>query len=124
MLLSVKKQKTLIEKTTYEMKCDVFNAAPIQNLTIEWYKNNEILIVASFPETVKTPMNKSSILEMDVNREENDVRFRCEAHLKFDEEPEDLIVAQTVILSHGLYLFILTSPFQNDQIWCSSLSDD
>lgn len=99
LLLSVNKQNTGIEKTTYELQCYVFNAAPIQNLTIEWYKNNKIVKEMSFSETVRTPVNESSILEIDVSREENIVQFRCEALLNFGPELQHSVVSQTLNLS-------------------------
>ncbi|CAI5675800.1 unnamed protein product [Oreochromis niloticus] len=70
-------------KTQYKLQCDIINVAPVQYLTITWYKNNKIIKTQSFNDTTKTPVNESSILRVDISREENVVVFRCEAKLDF-----------------------------------------
>uniref|UniRef100_A0A668U5M9 Ig-like domain-containing protein n=1 Tax=Oreochromis aureus TaxID=47969 RepID=A0A668U5M9_OREAU len=69
--------------TQYKLQCDIINVAPVQYLTITWYKNNKIIKTQSFNDTTKTPVNESSILRVDISREENVVVFRCEARLDF-----------------------------------------
>lgn len=96
-LLSVKYEKVLSEQTIYELQCDVSSAAPVQNLTIKWFKNNKTLAVKTFSDTNRTPVNKSYIMEVNVSREENIAQFKCEGHL--ERELEDDVVSRTLSLS-------------------------
>ncbi|XP_037834532.1 intercellular adhesion molecule 5 isoform X2 [Kryptolebias marmoratus] len=90
----------LKEKANYKLQCDVFNAAPVQNLTIKWYKNDEQIHAKSFSETIRTPVNESSMLEVSVSREANDAQFRCEAQLELGPSGPLLpVVSQTHTLS-------------------------
>lgn len=95
-LLSVKSEKVLSEKTSYELQCDVISV-PVQNLTVKWYKNNETVDVKGFSDTTSTLVNKSYILEVNVSREEKTAQFRCEAQPEL--EPPNLVVSQTLSLS-------------------------
>lgn len=70
-------------KTQYKLQCGIINVAPVQYLTITWYKNNKIIQTESFSDTTKTPVNESSILRVDISKEEKVVVFRCEAKLDF-----------------------------------------
>lgn len=72
----------LVEGTTYELQCDI-EVAPIQNLTVKWYKDKEIMRVDSFTNTTKTPVHESSSLKVNLSREDNGAQFRCEAQLDF-----------------------------------------
>ncbi|XP_033501201.2 vascular cell adhesion protein 1 [Epinephelus lanceolatus] len=71
------------EGTPYELQCNVDNVAPVQNLTVRWYKNNQTIRTDSFTNTTKTPVNESSILAVHLSRDENGAKLRCEAQLDF-----------------------------------------
>lgn len=99
-VLSVKTVKVLSETTTYELQCDVFNAAPVQNLTVKWFKNNETVETTSFSETTRIPVNKSSSLEVNVSREDGIAQFRCEGQLELEPPgPQHPVASQTHSLS-------------------------
>ncbi|XP_035766770.1 uncharacterized protein LOC102782264 [Neolamprologus brichardi] len=85
------------EETQYRLQCDVVNVAPVQYLTVSWYKNSEKIQTESFNDTTtKTPVNKSSILRVNIRREENVVEFRCEAQLHFGpHRPKLPAISQT-----------------------------
>uniref|UniRef100_A0A3B4G6C9 Ig-like domain-containing protein n=1 Tax=Pundamilia nyererei TaxID=303518 RepID=A0A3B4G6C9_9CICH len=70
-------------KTQYKLQCDIINVAPVQYLTITWYKNNKIIKTESFNDTTKTPVNESSILRVNISKEEKVIELRCEAKLDF-----------------------------------------
>uniref|UniRef100_A0A3Q4GUG9 Ig-like domain-containing protein n=1 Tax=Neolamprologus brichardi TaxID=32507 RepID=A0A3Q4GUG9_NEOBR len=68
----------------YWLRCDIINVAPVQHLTVRWYKNNKTIQTESFNDTTtKTLVNESSILRIDISREEKATEFRCEAELDF-----------------------------------------
>uniref|UniRef100_A0A669E5R0 Ig-like domain-containing protein n=1 Tax=Oreochromis niloticus TaxID=8128 RepID=A0A669E5R0_ORENI len=84
-------------RTQYWLQCNIINVAPFQFLTVNWYKNNESIMAMSFNDTTtKTPVNESSILKINISREENVAEFRCEAELDFAPHgPKLYISSQT-----------------------------
>uniref|UniRef100_A0A8C6KY14 Ig-like domain-containing protein n=1 Tax=Nothobranchius furzeri TaxID=105023 RepID=A0A8C6KY14_NOTFU len=92
--------KTLGEETNYKLQCYVCDVAPAQNLTVRWYRSDEILDVQVYSETTKTPVNTSSMLVVNVTRDENAVEVRCEAQLELGPHgPQHPVVSQTLNLS-------------------------
>ncbi|CAI5675799.1 unnamed protein product [Oreochromis niloticus] len=81
-------------RTQYWLQCNIINVAPVQFLTVNWYKNNESIMAMSFNDTTtKTPVNESSILKINISREENVAEFRCEAELDFGPHGPKLYVS-------------------------------
>ncbi|XP_074553255.1 uncharacterized protein LOC141809915 [Halichoeres trimaculatus] len=72
----------LVEGMSYELQCDI-EAAPIQNVTVKWYKDKEIISTDTFTNTAKIPEHESSILMVNLSKEDNGAQFRCEAQLDF-----------------------------------------
>uniref|UniRef100_A0A3P8SRL1 Ig-like domain-containing protein n=1 Tax=Amphiprion percula TaxID=161767 RepID=A0A3P8SRL1_AMPPE len=79
-LSSIKLVHATPKETQYELKCDTINVAPVQNLTVKWYKNDKLIKTNFFNDTTKTPVNESSVLPVTVSRGE-EVQIRCEAQL-------------------------------------------
>ncbi|KAG7505129.1 intercellular adhesion molecule 1 [Solea senegalensis] len=71
---------SMVEGSTYQMQCDVTNVAPAQNLTVYWHKGNKVH-PETFKESIQSPVNKSSVYFMRVNREDNGAQVWCEAKL-------------------------------------------
>ena len=82
-ILSIKPEHTQGEETHYELKCDVIDAAPAQNLKVTWYKNNQIFANNVSSETTRAPVNESFTLRFSISKGENNTKFRCEAKLDF-----------------------------------------
>ncbi|KAM7387121.1 hypothetical protein PAMA_009646 [Pampus argenteus] len=82
-LFPINHVRATVEGTQYDLQCDVINVAPVQNLTVRWYKDNEIIEIHSFTNTTKTPESESSLLAIVTKRGDNGARFRCEAQLDF-----------------------------------------
>ncbi|XP_062306076.1 hemicentin-1-like [Osmerus eperlanus] len=76
----------MVEGTEYKLQCDVLNVAPVQNLTVTWYKGNETIKTDSYSDQHKTPVNKSSILTITPSREDDGALYRCEAQLNLGPE--------------------------------------
>ncbi|XP_076609070.1 vascular cell adhesion protein 1 isoform X2 [Chaetodon auriga] len=73
-----------VEGKPYELHCDVLNVAPVQNLIVRWYKNNQTIMTGSVnTTTTKTPADVSSTLTVNISRGESGAQFRCEAQLDF-----------------------------------------
>lgn len=74
----------VVEGTPYELRCVVQDVAPVQNLTVRWYKNSETVMIDSFTSsTTKIPVDQSSTLTVNISRGESGAQFRCEAQLDF-----------------------------------------
>ncbi|XP_047427770.1 hemicentin-1-like isoform X2 [Mugil cephalus] len=82
-ILSTKNVQALGDETLYELQCDILDVAPVENLVLRWYTNNELNKTDDFSNTIRTPVNESSTLTLRVRREDNVVQVTCEAQLVF-----------------------------------------
>ncbi|XP_019949996.1 vascular cell adhesion protein 1 [Paralichthys olivaceus] len=86
--------------THYVLQCDVLDVAPVQNLTVTWYKDNMTIRTDSFLNTTKTPVSESSLMTVEVSREDNGAVFQCEAQLDFGPNgPKPPPVSESHIVS-------------------------
>lgn len=74
------------EGEKHNFTCDIQNIAPVINLTVKWYKGDEMVYEDTFKDPSKEPVDQSSIFSFIPTRQDNGVTFRCEAHL--DLRPE------------------------------------
>ncbi|XP_026181878.1 hemicentin-1 isoform X2 [Mastacembelus armatus] len=87
------------EGTQHQIQCDIIDVAPVQNVTLIWYKNEQNIKMETFNNKTKTPVNVSSFLSVNVNRKENGARFRCEAHMAFGPRQLGHVTSDTYTLS-------------------------
>lgn len=73
-----------VGETQYELQCDVVEVAPVQNLTVRWYRDNQTIWTDSFTKDTKRLVSESSTLKVNVSRSEDKAQFRCEAQLDFE----------------------------------------
>uniref|UniRef100_A0A668TH67 Ig-like domain-containing protein n=1 Tax=Oreochromis aureus TaxID=47969 RepID=A0A668TH67_OREAU len=71
----------MVEGIGYNLKCDIYNVAPVQNLIVKWYRGNETVLTQTFNGSALTPVNTSSTLRISTQRDYNGLIFRCEAEL-------------------------------------------
>ncbi|KAK2836257.1 hypothetical protein Q7C36_014126 [Tachysurus vachellii] len=79
----------MIEGKLYKLDCDVKNVAPVNLLTVNWYKGQPGQLVKSvqFNNTSsKTPVNRSTELSISTSKEDDGVQYRCEAKLELGPE--------------------------------------
>ncbi|CAM4343694.1 unnamed protein product [Leuciscus chuanchicus] len=76
----------MMERNQYELQCDVLNVAPVQYLTVNWYKGQTLVNQTIFTDTIKTPVNKTSKLLISPVRADDGAQYRCEAKLELGEE--------------------------------------
>ncbi|XP_048047259.1 hemicentin-1-like isoform X1 [Megalobrama amblycephala] len=76
----------MMERNQYELQCDVLNVAPVQNLTVKWYKGQTLVNQTTFSGTIKTPVNKTATIMTRPDRSDDGVQYRCEAELDLGEE--------------------------------------
>ncbi|XP_026109695.1 hemicentin-1-like [Carassius auratus] len=75
------------EGQQYELQCDVHDVAPVQNLTVKWYKNQTLLHQTNFSDTEnKTLVNKTVTLLIRPDRADDGAQYWCEAELDLGAE--------------------------------------
>uniref|UniRef100_A0A8C3AI26 Ig-like domain-containing protein n=1 Tax=Cyclopterus lumpus TaxID=8103 RepID=A0A8C3AI26_CYCLU len=81
------------EGEKYRFSCDIHNVAPVQYLTVTWYKGDAMVHRESIDNPSKKPVHHSSVLSVTPTRKDNGVPFRCEALLDLLPEGPQLIAS-------------------------------
>ncbi|XP_043090613.1 hemicentin-1 [Puntigrus tetrazona] len=76
----------MMEEEQYELQCDVLDVAPVQYLTVKWYKGQTLLKQNNFSDTVKTPVNETVTLLIRPDKADDGAQYRCEAQLDLGAE--------------------------------------
>ncbi len=76
----------MTEGEQYELQCDVHDVAPVQNLTVKWYKGQTLLDQTTFIDTSKTPVNETVTLLIRPDRADDGAQYWCEAELDLGAE--------------------------------------
>ncbi|KAK9535265.1 hypothetical protein VZT92_007656 [Zoarces viviparus] len=80
------KHEPAVEGREYELQCDVVEVAPIQRLTVTWYRGNETIRTDySTQNKTKIPVSESFTLAANFSRGETGTQVRCEAQLDFGQ---------------------------------------
>lgn len=90
----------LEEGWLYSLQCEVWNVAPVQNMTVTFYRDDVTLGVQSSWTLQKTPVNETLIVEYKVSREDHGAQFWCEAILALGPggpQPPPVVMSQYVI---------------------------
>ncbi|XP_026116716.1 cell adhesion molecule 3-like isoform X6 [Carassius auratus] len=79
---TVKHRGPMKEGQQYELQCDVHDVAPVQYLTVKWYKGQTLLHQTNFSDTEnKTLVNKTVTLLIRPDRDDDGAQYWCEAEL-------------------------------------------
>ncbi|KAG7223187.1 hypothetical protein INR49_015795 [Caranx melampygus] len=71
----------------YQLLCEVQNIAPVQYLTLRWYRGQTEVYNHSFSDlTSSSPVQVSSILVITPTKAENGAQYRCVAELELGPE--------------------------------------
>uniref|UniRef100_A0A3Q3G8M9 Ig-like domain-containing protein n=1 Tax=Labrus bergylta TaxID=56723 RepID=A0A3Q3G8M9_9LABR len=81
------------EMEEYNFTCHIPNIAPVQRLSVKWYKGDDFLHTETFNNNNKKPVNQTSILRFKATRQDSGVTFRCEAHMDLGQGELQLIVS-------------------------------
>ncbi|KAL3053564.1 hypothetical protein OYC64_005986 [Pagothenia borchgrevinki] len=87
-----------VEGTLFELQCDIADVAPVQNLVVRWFKDNQTIQTDNFTNTITTPVNESSTLAVNISRAEHGAEFRCEAQLDFRSHGPQLPVHSKIYI--------------------------
>lgn len=75
----------LVQGQQFQMRCDVFNVAPVNKLSVYWYKGSRRVNAVKFSDTTVNPVNKSSVLTLSAHRDDHEESIWCEAALIFGQ---------------------------------------
>ncbi|XP_069571703.1 hemicentin-2 [Brachyistius frenatus] len=77
----------MVEGKEYQLLCEVQNIAPVQYLTLRWYRAQTEVYNHSFSDlTSSSPVQVSSILVITPTKAENGAQYRCVAELELGPE--------------------------------------
>ncbi|XP_036408638.1 hemicentin-2-like [Megalops cyprinoides] len=76
----------MVEGRQYQLQCEVQNIAPVQSLTVKWYRGEILESESSFNNSSKTPMNVSSTLTITPSRADDGAQYSCVAELELGPE--------------------------------------
>lgn len=77
----------MVEGKEYQLLCEVQNIAPVQYLTLRWYRGQTEVYQHSFSDlTSSSPVQVSSILVITPTKAENDAEYKCVAELDLGPE--------------------------------------
>ncbi|KAL7826835.1 hypothetical protein AOLI_G00320440 [Acnodon oligacanthus] len=104
----------MIEGEQYELQCDVQNVAPVELLILKWYKGGTLLDKETFNDSIKTPVNRSSTLQISPSSADDGAQYRCEAELDLGPDGPQ---PPTGVKSEPLSISVLYKPVINCLEW-------
>ncbi|CAK6969377.1 angiopoietin-related protein 6 isoform X1 [Scomber scombrus] len=79
--VSISEHGPMIEGKVHQLTCEIINVAPVRNLTVKWYRDNDTVHTQMFNDSSVTPVNVSSTLSITPQRNYIGAHFRCETEL-------------------------------------------
>ncbi|XP_072560781.1 intercellular adhesion molecule 1-like [Paramormyrops kingsleyae] len=100
---SVNSTDPMVEGSQYQLKCEIQNIAPVQNLTVKWYKGDTLVyedrdyvIEDGKSDREKAPVSVSSILLITPSRADDGAEYSCEAELDLGPKgPQPLLAVKS-----------------------------
>ncbi|XP_072560782.1 intercellular adhesion molecule 1-like [Paramormyrops kingsleyae] len=90
---SIDSTDPMVEGSQYQLKCEIQNIAPVQNLTVKWYKGDTLVhgdrdyvIEDGKSDREKEPVSVSSTLLITPSRADDGAEYSCEAELDLGPE--------------------------------------
>uniref|UniRef100_A0A665UGW6 Ig-like domain-containing protein n=1 Tax=Echeneis naucrates TaxID=173247 RepID=A0A665UGW6_ECHNA len=81
------------EGETHNLTCHIQHVAPVQNLTIRWYRGDTPVHIDTFNNQDRKPQNQTSVYTFTPTKDDNRIKFRCEAHMDLGPEGPELNVS-------------------------------
>lgn len=117
--LSSNHPNAMKNETKYDLQCDIINVAPVRNLSVSWYRGDQLLWAETFTNTTRTPVNESSIQTVSVTRGDKVVQFRCEAKLDFGPRGPQLPGISKTLEVSAMYAPELNSKNSTEDVYVS-----
>ncbi|XP_049332013.1 intercellular adhesion molecule 5 isoform X1 [Astyanax mexicanus] len=76
----------VVEGRQYELQCDIQNVAPVEFLTVKWYKRETLVGNLTFTDSRTTPKNEVATLQISPSRDDDGAQYTCEAELDLGPE--------------------------------------
>ncbi|KAM3598873.1 uncharacterized protein V6R79_023733 [Siganus canaliculatus] len=92
----VDNSSSVVEDRDFQLRCDITNVTPAQNLVVRWYRGNDtfethtkVQVAGCLDDNdpgcnisvIRSPLNVSSTINVTLNRRHSGKHFRCEAQL-------------------------------------------
>lgn len=103
----------LVQGQEFQMQCDVFNVAPVNRLSVHWYKGSSRVYTETFSDTTVNPVNKSSVLNLSAHRDDHEQSIWCEAALIFGPGTDTLASQSQAYKMEVLCRFLILSYLLN-----------
>ncbi|KAG7460303.1 hypothetical protein MATL_G00220130 [Megalops atlanticus] len=105
----------MVEGRQYQLQCEVQNIAPVQNLTVKWYRGESLENETTFNSNTKTPMTVSSTLTITPSEADDGAQYSCVAELELGPEgpqppPEVTSEPLKITVHYGPSIEIIPSP--------------
>ncbi|XP_056143562.1 hemicentin-1 [Lampris incognitus] len=102
------------EGEDHDLTCTVHHIAPVQYLTVNWYRGDELVNTQRFDNTSKEPASPSSVYSFRPSREDNGTTFRCEVVMDLRQKGADLPPVFNV--SREVSIEVLYPPADIDEL--------
>ncbi|XP_072561031.1 vascular cell adhesion protein 1 [Paramormyrops kingsleyae] len=97
----------MVEGSQYQLKCEIQNIAPVQNLTVKWYKGDilvhedrDYVTEDGKSDSEKAPVNVSSTLLITPSRADDGAEYSCWAELHLGPEgPQPPLAVKSIPLN-------------------------
>ncbi|KAF7666002.1 hypothetical protein LDENG_00122250 [Lucifuga dentata] len=96
----------ILEGTEHRMQCDIIDVAPVKNLSVIWYKEDEIIHTESDDIVIASPVNLSFVYNLRPQRGDNGTFIWCSAKLDFGPSGPNL----PATLSKSREIIVLYPP--------------
>ncbi|XP_075941893.1 intercellular adhesion molecule 1 [Anarhichas minor] len=94
-----------VEGREHVLQCDVVNVAPVQHLTVTWYRGNETIRTDYSTHKTKRLVSESFTLAANFSRGKSGTQVRCEAQLDFGRHG-----SQPAVISNVHTVFVHYAP--------------
>lgn len=84
--------------------CEIKSVEPVQNLSVRWFRNDQPFDNATLEITNQKPRTVVSVIQFKGSREENEVVYRCEAHLNLGPKGPPVHKRQYNVTVHCKYI--------------------
>lgn len=103
----------MVEGKEYQLLCEVQNVAPVQYLSLRWYRGQSEVYNHTFADlTSASPVQVSSVLVIAPTRAQNGAQYRCVAVLELGPEGPQ---PPPTLTSEPLNTSVYCKPWRYDQ---------